>query len=81
MVDLLSPLFVDGSRISGTWPRHPNTASHSLAARSPLANDESNIMAFLQPVPNTLGGWVTTFPFFERPGHVGFGSYCVRQPE
>lgn len=34
-------------------------------------------MAFLQPVPNTNGGWITTFPFSERPGHVGFGSYGV----
>lgn len=34
-------------------------------------------MAFLQPVPNTSNGWNTTFPFYERPGHVGFGSYGV----
>lgn len=36
-----------------------------------------NAMAFIQPVPNTNGGWITTFPFCERPGHVGFGSYGV----
>ena len=32
-------------------------------------------MYYLQPVPNSLGGIIATFPFYERPGHVGFGSY------
>lgn len=43
----------------------------------PDTRSEFFAMSFLQPVPNTVNGWITTFPFYERPGHVGFGSYGV----
>lgn len=64
------------------WPQHLNTDEQGPTRGNSAAHCHKRrfrVMAFLQPVSNTLGGWVTTFPFYERPGHVGFGSYCVRR--